>query len=329
MVKVCRAGMLAVVIAASAACNSPTKPSPPPPPALGIACPSSVSASATVPAGVTVSFDAATPSGGQAPVQVSCTRQSGSLFAQGTTPVQCTASDSAGQTASCSFNVIVTFTIAPQLTRTKFLAFGDSITAGEVSFPVTSTTREGDSNYRQIVVPVASYPQQLQNRLRERYTFQASLITVTNAGLPAETAQNGRIRLRSVLAGTPAEVVIITEGYNELTNILPGAIAAAELAIRGMVQETKATGARVMLGTLPPPRPGGQRTVPAERVIDLNSRIRAIAAAENVPLIDFYAGMLDDVQRYIGVDGLHPNEAGYARMAELAFAAVRTEIEQK
>jgi lysophospholipase L1-like esterase len=225
--------------------------------------------------------------------------------------------------------VTVTFTIAPQLTRTKFLAFGDSITAGEVTFPVTAASRAGGSNYTQIVMPVASYPQQLQNRLRERYIGQASLITVTNAGLPSETAQNGRVRLRSVLASNPAEVVIITEGYNELTNILPGAIAGAALAIEGMVKETKATGARVILGTLPPPRPGGQRTVPADRVIDLNSRIRAIATAEGVPLVDFYAGMVNDVQRYIGADGLHPNEAGYTRMAELALATIQAEIEQK
>jgi lysophospholipase L1-like esterase len=332
MLKFPRAVMLAVAFTVAAACNSPTRPTPqpPPPPALGIACPGNVSASAAVPAGVTVSFGAATSSGGQAPVQVSCTRQSGSLFAQGTTPVQCTATDAAGQSASCTFNVTVTFTIVtPQLTRTKFLAFGDSITAGEVSFPINAAARGGGSNYKQIVVPVASYPQQLQNRLRERYVGQTSLITVTNAGLPSETAQNGRTRLRSVLSSTPAEVVIILEGYNELTNIVPGAIAAAELAILGMVRETKVTGARVLLGTLTPPRPGGQRTVPADRVLDLNARIRAIAIAEGVPLVDFYAGMVNDVQRYIGVDGLHPNEAGYERMAELVLATIRAELEQR
>lgn len=262
-------------------------------------------------------------------MQVSCTRQSGSLFTQGTTPVQCTASDAAGQSASCAFNVTVTFTIVPQLTKTKFLAFGDSITAGEVTVPINGATRDGSSNSRQIVVPVSSYPQQLQNRLRDRYTVQASAITVNNAGLPAETAQNGRLRLRSVLAGAPAEVVIIMEGYNELTNPVPGAVAAAALAIEGMVRETKASGARVLLGTLPPPRPGGSKAVPADRVTDLNSRIRTIATAESVPLVDFYAGMLQDVQRYMGVDGLHPNEAGYERMAELALAAIRAEFEQR
>jgi lysophospholipase L1-like esterase len=326
--------MLALSIAWLSACSSPTTPTPqppPPPPALTVACPTSVSASASAPAGVAVSFADPAPAGGRAPVQVSCTRQSGSMFTQGTTPVQCTATDSAGQSASCSFDVTVTFTIAPQLTKTTFLAFGDSITAGEVTIPINATTREGSANYKMIVVPAASYPQQLQNRLRERYTGQATAITVTNEGLPAETAQNGRVRLRSVLARNPAEVVIIVEGYNELTHPTMAAdlLPPAALAIAGMVKEAKLAGARVILGTLPPPRAGGSRAVPANLVTNLNARIRATAAAEGALLVDFYAGMVDDVQRYMGIDGLHPNEAGYQRMAELVFAAIQADLEQK
>jgi lysophospholipase L1-like esterase len=326
--------ILGLSIAFLSACNSPTTPSPPPPPpppALGIACPAAVSASASAVSGVTVSFSDPTTTGGRAPVQVSCTRQSGSLFTQGTTAVQCTANDAAGQSTSCSFNVTVTFTIAPQLTKTKFLAFGDSITAGEVTVPLNGTARDGSPNYKFIVVPATSYPQQLQNRLRERYTGQASAIIVTNAGLPAETAQNGRVRLRSVLASTPAEVVIILEGYNELTHPTNAAdlLPPAALAIEGMVKESKVAGARVILATLPPPRPGGSKAVSTALVTNLNARIRATAAAEGALLVDLYAGMIDEVQRYMGVDGLHPTEAGYERMAELVFAAIRADLEQR
>lgn len=244
--------------------------------------------------------------------------------------MQCTASDAAGQSASCAFNVTVTFTIAPRLTRTKFVAFGDSITAGEVTVPLNGTTREGFPNFRMIVVPAASYPQQLQRMMRERYTGQTNEIVVTNAGLPAETAQNGRVRLRSVLASTPAEVVIICEGYNELTNV-NGAdlLPPATLAIEGMVRESKLTGARVILATLPPPRPGGSKAVSTALVTNLNARIRSIATAEGAILVDLYAGMIDDVQRLMGVDGLHPNEAGYERIAQLVFAAVRENLEQR
>lgn len=288
-----------------------------------------MNASASDVAGVAVSFTAPTTTGGRAPVQVGCNRQSGSLFPQGATTVLCTASDAASQSAACSFTVTVTFTIAPRLTKTRFVAFGDSITAGEVTVPVNGVTREGFPNFKLIVVPAASYPQQLQNRLRDRYTGQASAIQVTNAGLPAETAQNGRTRLRTVLASTPAEVVIILEGYNDLAGQIPGSLPAAALAIEGMAKEAKATGARVILATLPPPRPGGSKAVSSELVTDLNARIRSIATSENALLVDLYAGMLEEVQRYMGIDGLHPTEAGYERMADLVFASIRADLEQR
>ena len=42
---------------------------------------------------------------------------------------------------------------------------------------------------------------------------------------------------------------------------------------------------------------------------------------------DDYTLMLPDVQRYIGVDGLHPNEQGYARIADLFFQAIQGALE--
>jgi len=33
------------------------------------------------------------------------------------------------------------------------------------------------------------------------------------------------------------------------------------------------------------------------------------------------------VNRYIGVDGLHPNEAGYAKIADLFFQAIQANLE--
>lgn len=52
------------------------------------------------------------------------------MFNAGATRVVCTATDSKNITASCSFNVMVT--IPPKIGATAFVAFGDSITAGEV-----------------------------------------------------------------------------------------------------------------------------------------------------------------------------------------------------
>src|SRR5688572_30533824 len=66
----------------------------------------------------------------------------------------------------------------PRISRTRFLAFGDSFTAGEVTSPIGSLTLI----HKQIVVPTASYPSQLQTQLRITYLAQGTAITVVNGG---------------------------------------------------------------------------------------------------------------------------------------------------
>jgi lysophospholipase L1-like esterase len=84
----------------------------------------------------------------------------------------------------------------------------------------------------------------------------------------------------------------------------------------------------VILATEPPSRPGF-RAVSTQFITAYNDRLRLIAAAEGALLVDLYAGMAGDVTRYIGVDGLHPNEAGYARMAELILQVIRENLEER
>jgi lysophospholipase L1-like esterase len=81
------------------------------------------------------------------------------------------------------------------------------------------------------------------------------------------------------------------------------------------------------LATPPPGRPGGNRTINPLLLVDYANRMRRVAELEGVQLVDIYTLMLPDVQRYIGVDGLHPNELGYARMADLFFQAIQGALE--
>ena len=62
-------------------------------------------------------------------------------------------------------------------------------------------------------------------------------------------------------------------------------------------------------------------------VTALNDRIRTTAAGEGAVLVDLHAALSADVTRYIGIDGLHPTEAGYLRMAEVFFDAIRATLE--
>ena len=129
---------------------------------------------------MSVTFPAPTTTGGVSPVQVSCNRMSGSAFPVGATPVQCTATDAVATTRSCTFTVTVTAP-TPRLQRTRFLAFGDSLTAGEITMPSNAPARGDEPNYRLIIVPSLAYPTVLATMLRSRYGSQSSVIEVVNA----------------------------------------------------------------------------------------------------------------------------------------------------
>jgi lysophospholipase L1-like esterase len=296
---------------------------------LNINCPGDATSSTFEGSTVAVPFAPPTTSGGVAPVQVSCTREPGSMFVGGTTAVQCTATDSARQSASCVFNVTVR--VQPrQLTSTKFLAFGDSTTSGEVTVPTSFATRqEGGPHFSLIVVPEASYPAKLQDALRRRYLTQAGILTVANAGQPGEWAQDGARRLPGVLANARPEVVILLEGINDIGTQLDLGVTRALGAVNSMAQEARNRRIRVILSTLPPSRATGTHAVATRLITDFNARLRSIATGEGAILVDLYEGMATDISRYIGVDGLHPTEAGYQRIAELMFLKITQELEVK
>jgi lysophospholipase L1-like esterase len=229
------------------------------------------------------------------------------------------------RTGTCSFNV--TISKLPQLSKTRFLAFGDSITAGEVTFPAGSLSSGAGRITRQVVVPSAAYPTVLQNTLRGRYSSQASAIEVFNYGLGGEKVVNTRNRYFSALNATRPEVLMLMEGANDIPLGEDGAASSAAAEINIWVAEAKSRGIRVFLATPVPGRPGGNRTIQPVLLVDYSNRMRRIAEQQGVTLVDLYTLMLPDAQRYIGVDGLHPNEQGYARIADLFFQAIQAAFE--
>ena len=238
--------------------------------------------------------------------------------------MSCTATDSLNRTASCSFDV--TISKLPVLSRTRFLAFGDSITEGEVTVPVGSVTGFGTSS-KLIVVPTASYPAVLDRTLKGRYSSQAAEIAVANYGRGGEKAIDARNRYFSALGAIQPHAVLLMIGYNDIPSGADGAASSAATEVRIMASEARLRGMRVFIATLAPPRPGGGKAISQFLIDDFNGRVRALANTEGAVLVDVYAGLLTDVQRYIGVDGLHPTEAGYAKIADLFFQAIQNTFE--
>jgi len=240
--------------------------------------------------------------------------------------VTCKATDGLNRTAECSFPVTVSKLAT--LSRTRFLAFGDSVTSGEVTFPVGSTSLHGAGAItKQVVVPSAAYPTILAKTLQGRYPSQAEQIVVANYGLGGERTVEARNRYFQALSIVRPEVVLLMEGYNDIPGGANGAASAAASEIEIMAAEARLRGMRVFIGTALPPRPGGNRAIGEIYVIDWNNRMRTVAARQGAVLVDLYTPILPEVTRYIGVDGLHPNEAGYAKIADLFFQAIQATLE--
>ena len=321
-------GSLIALALGNAACSSPAAPTPPPPPPAAapvLTCGEGVSRATVNAGGMTVSFDTPTATGGQGTVTVTCTPPSGDNFPIGTTAVTCKATDTLNRTSECAFPVTVSKLAT--LSKTKYLAFGDSITAGEVTFPVGSTSHGAGLITKQVVVPSAAYPTQLLKTLQGRYASQADAMIVANYGLGGEKTVNARARFFDALAIVRPEVVLLWHGHNDIPGGLDGAASSAASEMRIMASEARLRGMRVFIATMCPPRFGGNRTIAQVYIDDYNNRMRALAASEGAVLVDIYAGLLPDVTRYIGVDGLHPTEAGYAKIADIFFQAIQTNFE--
>ena len=327
--------LVLAVLTAGCGDDAPTAPTPTTPGTIAVAllsCPPSVERQSVDALPVTISWDLPTVAG--IPVDKgSCSPVSGSAFPIGTSTVVCTA-DQTTLASSCSFSITIT-PPAPTLRFTRFMAFGDSITAGEVGdsvLPPGVTAREILARLRAVrgrpipgtsnaVQPLNAYPAQLHNLLTSAYAPQ--LISVANEGLSGEHAAEGVSRLTaSLLAGQP-EVLMLFEGFNDIDDT-PNNQASIAADLRSMALNAQGRGVEVLLATLTPVTDAREESNPGTRatIIALNAEIHGMAAALGLgSVVDLYAA-LDGVPGTIGADGFHPTVTGYRRMATFFFAEI-------
>ena len=320
-----------------AACGGPTtpttvpKPVPVTPDPPKITCPASQTAQSIDGGPTLVTF---TPPGvvnGEVPVTTTCTPATGTAFSIGQKTVTCAVTDALQRTDSCSF--LVTVLGPPKLSTTSFMSFGDSITAGEdgqnsIAFDRTIMS----SRFHPFVLfPLDErYPQQLQQELASRYKTQSP--TVTNQGNPGEAASDPATfrRFTGLTSTGRYSVALIMEGTNDLYDRDDRIVPAAIDGLRQMIRDAKSRGIRPYLATIPPMNPSA--CVPVCRglawslVTGFNDNVRALATAEAVPLVDVYQGFNGNLG-LLGPDGLHPAAEGYAKIADLFFAAIKQTLE--
>jgi lysophospholipase L1-like esterase len=298
------AGLILVVILLShiAACGGKTPIQPPPPAAqLALTCPSEVIREATSSEGTEVHFDTPNVSGGVPPHSIQCDPGSGSIFPIGDSVVRCTASDVDGAQAACDLTVKVR--VSQRLARTRFLAFGDSITAGVIRLAPLIMLGLPDA-----------YPAQLEQLLRNRYPTQD--IVVLNFGRGGETASQGVARLPGVLDAERPEVLLLLEGVNNISRLSPSSVARD---LRTMVSIARQREIDVMIATLTPVRRPytNSRPTAEDAVRNVNARILEIAAEFGLGSpVDLF-GAFEADRSLLGSDGLHPTIEGYRRIAEI------------
>jgi lysophospholipase L1-like esterase len=307
---------------------TPPPPTPDPP---RITCPASLTAQSFDGAQALVTYSAPTVVNGQAPVITTCIPAPGSAFTVGQKTVACAATDSLQRTDSCSF--LVTVLTPPKLSTTSFLAFGDSITAGEdgQNSVAPSASLMSARVHPMVLFPFGQrYPQELQQLLVDRYKTQSP--AVDNQGSPGEAAAdpNTLRRFVSLTSSRRYSVALIMEGTNDLYDRDDRIVPFAIDALRSMIHDAKGKGMRPYLATIPPMNPSACvpvcRGLPWSLVSGFNDNVRTLAASEGVTLVDVYQAFGGNFA-LLGPDGLHPSADGYTKIADTFFTAIKQTLE--
>ncbi len=309
---VVRAALVAAVLIASGCGNGPITPTPPGPPAL--TCPASVSLSGVLGGTQSVTYTPPTLTGGAPPVTTTCAPSSGSTFPTGDTTVTCTATDAQSRQAACSFSV----TLRPVTLNVRtFVAFGDSVTAGQDG-------RRLDIRFG-FVDPLKAYPALLQSILATDFPDQGAV--VVNEGEGGARVKDDVQRLPIVLQRHQPEVLLLLHGYNDLANDGVSAVDEVVTALRTNVRTARGRGVQhVFVSTLTPSRPATgwfNRTIDPLAIQQTNTKIVPMAMMEGAHVVDAHAAFLGRVDQLVEEDGLHLTFAGNQVLAETFYAAIR------
>jgi lysophospholipase L1-like esterase len=308
-----------------------------PVPPLALNCPADISVPDVKSLQQMVEFSPPAHAGGLEPVMTTCAPASGSAFALGSTNVTCTATDAGtpARTAACGFKVTLVPYVSPTLGATRFMAFGDSITAGEINDDDTGarcTNRRALMTPQEfalflkpeVIIPSQAYPNLVQGLLTARYINQT--FTVINEGKSLDSTDKTE-RFSGVVQADRPQAVFFLEGVIDLTsdNAVPAMVAnvdadIAEARNRGVTS--------FFLSTLTPVLNFSRGCFLSNADIRAaNDAYRALAVRDNVVLVDSWAAFQGHESTYIGADGLHPSVAGQQVIARAFFDAVEAKLE--
>jgi acyl-CoA thioesterase I len=188
-----------------------------------------------------------------------------------------------------------------------YLAFGDSITAGDGS--------RGSRGYRS----------PLQSSLRD-YWGRADVV---NDGVESTRSDDGAARIGGSLAAERPAYVLILYGTNDWN------LSACHRVItcftientRSMIRQAKAAGTIPVVSTIIPVNPAYVNRLADERnfwIDETNAALVPMARAEGAIVADLNAAMRAETPDLpeLFSDHVHPNDRGYSAMADAFFRAL-------
>jgi acyl-CoA thioesterase I len=180
----------------------------------------------------------------------------------------------------------------------RIVAFGDSLSAG-------------------FMLPAnASFPGQLEAALRAK----GRDVNVINAGVSGNTASDGLARLDwSVPKG--ADLVIVEFGANDMLRGLDPAITRR--ALDEIIASLKARGSAVLLAGMHSVTNNGERYR-----AEFEAIYPALAEKHRVPLYPFFLEGIAELPQFNLGDGIHPNQAGVAKIVAGIRPLVEAALDQ-
>jgi lysophospholipase L1-like esterase len=147
-------------------------------------------------------------------------------------------------------------------------------------------------------------------------------------GISGQTTPQMLLRFRQDVIDLHPSVVVILAGTNDIAgNTGPSTLEMIESNLQSMAELAHANGIRVVLSSVLPvyDYPWKRGLEPAPKIIALNRWMRDYAEHADAVYLDYWSAMSDSRQGMkaeLTLDGVHPNDAGYAVMAPLAEAAI-------
>jgi lysophospholipase L1-like esterase len=149
-----------------------------------------------------------------------------------------------------------------------------------------------------------------------------------NRGIAGQTTAQMLVRFRQDVINLKPKVVIIQGGSNDFAgNAGPATQGTIGENIMSMVELAKFNGIKVVLASLTPVCDCKQNLTlrrPPGKLIGMNGWLKDYAKESGSVYLDYYGALVQGraMKAELTVDGLVPNDAGYAAMAPMAEAAI-------